>query len=137
MPAQLQIANAGPVITQTNYWRSEAARAGFLFLSINARTLRLLVPAPVEHLLTELPAVGAPAELRRGAVDGKPTYELVWLDDPTEPFVVELDQRQCDRQWPRAEDGTLVPLVWYTQQGAEGVRERRRERIQIVAVVAS
>jgi hypothetical protein len=31
------------------------------------------------------------------------------------------DQHQCDRRWPRAEDGRVVPLDWYTQLGADGV----------------
>ena len=38
------IGNAGKEITQSNYWETEMAQAGFAYLSFNAGCARLLIP---------------------------------------------------------------------------------------------
>lgn len=134
----IAIQNEGASIASTTYWSTENAREGFLYLSINAATLRILVPMRTAvFLLAELPSVGTPCELHRSTLSGHETYQLLWLDDPEAAYAVEIDQRQCDRGVPAAEDGRVLSLVWYVAAGAEGVREVRREQIQLGAVEAS
>ncbi len=133
----IEISNDGAAITRTSYWRTEHAKQGLLYLSINAATLRLLVPPAVQRLLRELPPVGTPCELTRAVLDGRETYQLAWLDDAESPYVVEIDQRQCDRRWPKADEGRILSLVWYGQVGVWGVVEQRREQIQLGEDVAS
>lgn len=138
----ITIASNGPAIATTNYWSTEHAKRGLLYLSINAGTLRMLVPRASQHMLDDLPPVGRAVTLIRSTLHGKETYLLEW-EEPRhtglDPYVVEIDQEQYDRRIPDDEDGRVLPLVWYVQaQGSSiGVREARRERVQISKVVAS
>ena len=129
------ISNDGPAVTRTGYWRTEVARAGFVYLTINDSTLRVLLPPGVELLLEALPPVGTALELSCGTSRFKPRaiYKLTWLDT----FSIDIDQEQCDRPWPSIEEGRIVTLIWYTQVGEDGVCERRRELVQLGDVVAS
>jgi len=133
----LSITSSGPVIIRTTYWQSSQARSGFLYLSTNHETLRILVPPAAEHVLAKLPPIGTLVELRRGTRNGYETYRLTWLSDPAAPHVVEIDLRLCDRRWPDDEDGTVAKLIWYTAGGGYDVQERRRELVQIGDVIAS
>jgi hypothetical protein len=137
----IEIHNDGPAITRTSYWRTPHARRGLLYLSINAATIRVLVPDAIRReLLTGLPPVGRAVTLTRSEWQGRPTYVLQW-DEPAEtglePYSIDIDQEQSDRAWPSAEDGRILSLVWYTQVGVWGVREARREQVQLGVVVAS
>jgi hypothetical protein len=42
--ATLQIKNDGPAIVSSNYWDTEYAQHGAVFLSVNVRAFRLLLP---------------------------------------------------------------------------------------------
>ena len=44
MTAFLQIQNNGQLILASNYWNSDYARAGKVYLSVNAGAFRLLLP---------------------------------------------------------------------------------------------
>lgn len=136
----IDISNDGPAITRTSYWRTPNARAGLLFLSINAATIRVLVPPAVAHVLRDLPPAGRAVTLTRNTWEGRASYVLQW-DEPAdtglEPYSIDIDQQQCDRHWSSDEDGRILPLVWYTQVGAWGVHEARREQVQLGEVVAS
>lgn len=127
----LVIANDGGAITRTNYWGSPAARAGYLYLSAVAETLRILVPPPVEHRLGELPPIGTLVEITNQIVHNRPVHQLAWLADPERPYLVAIDQRHGNGMLPHAERGRVVPLVWYTASGESGVVERRREQVRI------
>jgi len=130
--------NDGPAIVSTSYWTTEQAKAGLLYLSINAGTLRMLAPVQSAKVLAELPPIGTHCDLVADVVDGRATYLLSWYDDPASPYQVEIDRRQCSSTIPvTAEAGRVVPLVWYLPSGIEGVREARRETIQIGTLVAS
>lgn len=138
----IEIANDGPRITRTSYWRTEhARRRGLLYLSINAATIRVLVPDAIKReLLDGLPEVGRDVTISRGVWQGRETYVLQWDEPPSsglEPYSIDIDLAQSDRSWPAAEDGRVLPLVWYTQVGVWGVHEARREQVQLGEVVAS
>ena len=134
----ITIRNEGQVIVSTSYWSTEHARRGLLYLSINAGACRLLVPAVVTlQLLSDLPPVGTPCDLARAVLSGRATYQLAWDDGAPDPYVVEIDQRQCDRLLLRSENGRVLPLIWYSQGDGDGALEVRRESIQIGTEVAS
>jgi len=87
-------------------------------------------------LLEQLPPAGTPAELHheRDRHRGTECYQLVWLDEPTQPYAINLDTRQADRRIPARERGSVVPLIWYRPgSGPEDVVEVRRETITIAA----
>lgn len=138
---QIDIHNAEQSITRTSYWRTPHARRGLLYLSVNAGAIRVLVPDAIRReLLSGLPPVGRPVTITRGEWQRRATYVLQW-DEPAEtglePYSIDIDQEQSDRRWPSAEDGRIVPLIWYTAVGVWGVHEARREQVQIGEVVAS
>ncbi|MDX9788933.1 MAG: hypothetical protein RBT11_19320 [Desulfobacterales bacterium] len=48
----IQISNDGPEILSTNYWETEHAKKGFLYMSINAGAFRLLPQSSVPKKTT-------------------------------------------------------------------------------------
>ena len=54
--AMLQITNHGPLITATNYWDSELAHAGKLFVSVNGGAIRVLLPPQLYSYLADMRA---------------------------------------------------------------------------------
>jgi hypothetical protein len=97
-PAEPHIAvqNHGPLITSTNYWESELARAGKLFVSPNAGAIRVLLPPSVRPVLNELRAAEY-AILSRGPwrdvqaeVDFPEAVEILWEDHTDSPHAWHL-----------------------------------------------
>lgn len=124
--------NDGSAVISTTYWSTDHARAGLLYLSINAGAVRILVPRSATTLLADLPPVGTEVELRRRVEGERTMLQILYLDIPTEPYEVAIDQRQSDR-WIAAEDlGRVLPLIWYGEGEGEGVVEVRRETIAVV-----
>lgn len=100
----LRIDNHGLLITGTNFFRSEMAGAGKLYLSVNAGAFRLLVPPQLESIVSEM-ATGAVAVISRGPwpAAGRDDAIEVMLDDGTEnPWCVHLDTNSGD--WGRVAD---------------------------------
>jgi len=54
----IHIANDGQAVVSTSYWSTPHADAGYLYVSINAGAIRVLVPAATAYLLDELPPAG-------------------------------------------------------------------------------
>lgn len=54
MPDILSITNHGPLITATDYWQSQLAARGLLYLSTNAGAFRLLVPLQMRAAISEM-----------------------------------------------------------------------------------
>ncbi len=134
---RIETVSKGPVIVSTSYWRSQRAQQGLLYLSINAATLRLLVPPALLDVIGELPPVGTHCDLVASVQQGRGTYVLTWHDDPVSPYSIEIDQVQCDRPVTSANDGRVMPLIWYVPgDGPDEVREVRRESIQLGEQVA-
>lgn len=40
----IRVTNHGPLLLSSNYWKSELAAAGKLFVSVNAGAIRILLP---------------------------------------------------------------------------------------------
>lgn len=88
----ISIGNVGPEIASTNYWDSDQAQLGLLYVSPNAGVLRLLVPSESERILPDMrtgkKAIVENSIVRRGAVD------IVFDDGTQSPFCVTLDRKQ-------------------------------------------
>lgn len=113
--AILTIKNDGPDIRATNYFESEYARRGALYLSVNAGAFRLLVPSVHESAIAEFRTAREviisrgpwPTERRKDALE-------ILFDDPTDnPFSLHFGTEQIDR-FPLAEDaeGEWVFSAW-------------------------
>lgn len=97
MSQKIIIENHGALITATNFWESDAEKAGKLFLSPNAGTLRLLVPRIHRSMIEEMrtarhvvcslgPWPAANAEIG---------VELLFDDGSGDPYSVHLTPAAC------------------------------------------
>lgn len=108
----MRISNDGPRITTTDYWSTEHARRGLLYLSVNAGRVRLLVPDAAAALIGETAgATRAAVQLAGASAVG--VVHIVWDDGTDAPYRVTLDVRQCDRVLPSNEAGRWVSLALY------------------------
>lgn len=115
----LTIENRGQAIVRTNYWDSEPARAGFVYLSWNAGAGRLLLPDAVKDHLREMRSaryviVSRGPWLEQGA---REALELLFEDGSDEPYVVTLVAEQCDRLLPDSDQGGGFAITVWTRGG--------------------
>ncbi|PUV27915.1 MULTISPECIES: hypothetical protein [Cronobacter] len=114
----ISVVNEGQAIKHTDYWQSEQARAGYLFLSWNAGAARLLVPDAAEALLKEMRGAQY-VIISKGELDGRAALELLFEDGSDAPFVVHMLLEQSDRLLPEDEQGgDFVVTVW-TRAGSQ------------------
>ncbi|EOV9687702.1 hypothetical protein ACN5L4_003688 [Cronobacter turicensis] len=108
----ISVVNEGQAIKHTDYWQSEQARAGYLFLSWNAGAARLLVPDAAKPLMKEMRGAQY-VIISKGELDGRAALELLFEDGSDAPFVVHMLLDQSDRLLPEAEQGgNFVVTVW-------------------------
>lgn len=99
MPDFIRIENDGPKITATNYWQTEHAKRGYVYLSINAGCFRLLVPKGRGIPLDDM-RVADIVLVSRGpwTEAGKPdALEILFEDRSENPFCLHIVPEQCDR----------------------------------------
>jgi hypothetical protein len=93
------ILNDGPTVSETDYFDSPAAKAGYLYLSWNAGAARLLLPDNRHGWLNEM-ATAREVIISRGpwsAARGRDALELMFEDDSDAPFAIRLTMEQTDR----------------------------------------
>lgn len=91
----ITIGNNGPLLVETNYWESEWASRGVVYMTANAGAWRMLVPsASHEHL----------AEMRTGtsvtiepSINVPGNMDVVFEDGTPSPFCVSMSLEQFDR----------------------------------------
>jgi len=112
----IRIINDGPRIVSTDYWSTEHARRGLVYLSINAGAVRLLLPDTIATDIVEEARCADSAVVSRGpweAEGGRDSLEVLFEDGSDSPFALHLDARQADRLWLPADDGREVTLsLW-------------------------
>ncbi|MFZ3621825.1 hypothetical protein ACOYA6_21565 [Leclercia barmai] len=114
----ISVVNEGQAIKHTDYWQSEQARVGYLFLSWNAGAARLLVPDASEALLKEVRG-SQYVIISKGEPEGRAALELLFEDGSDTPFVVHILLEQSDRLQTEAEQGgDFVVRVW-TRGGSQ------------------
>jgi hypothetical protein len=110
----LTITNDGQAVTSTNYWDTEHAARGLLYLSINAGAARLLVPAAAAHMLAEM-RTGKRVSIEPSVVESG-CVDVVFEDGTRTPFCATIDRRQIDRA---LQPGQRMPIIIYTQAGEQ------------------
>lgn len=104
----IEIQNDGPEILSTNYWQTEHAQHGLLYLTGNGGTWRLLVPPAAGEMIAEMrtgksvtiePSIQAPGRC----------WDIVFEDGTESPYAVALDKQQVDR---KMEPGKCTLSVW-------------------------
>jgi len=83
----------------TNYWETDHARAGYFYLSSNAGTFRLLVPASrgaeiQEWLTATLVLISRGPWPQVGKADG---LEILFEDESNNPYALHLTTDSVDR----------------------------------------
>ncbi len=100
----LKISNDGPLIVSTNFWETELEQLGFLFVSVNAAAIRLLVPRQHEATIKEM-ATAKIVCLHRPRNPSRYAFRLLFMDGSDNPFFMDFDERQIDRMPAREDDG--------------------------------
>jgi len=96
--ALIHVSNHGPVITSTDYFDSELARAGKIFCSVNGGAIRVLLPPAAYGVLNDMRA-GKECVLSRGpwpAERKADAVEILWDDGSDSPFVLHLTPESFD-----------------------------------------
>jgi hypothetical protein len=111
--------NNGPEIVSTNYWLTEHAQRGYVFLSINAGAYRLLVP---NKLVSHLPDMLSAKEVivSRGPLPeyGKhDALEILFEDHSEWPFVMHMGTEQIDRMPADCDRKRSFDFLIWTPEG--------------------
>lgn len=133
----LHIENHGPLIVASNFWRSEMAALGLLYLSVNAGAFRLLVPASQRAMISDMRAGARHVVVSMlAAAQWQPAqYAVEWMveDGTDEPWICHLSPGQIDRG-PSAEDvgRQFIASVWDEKKGRAHKCLERPAYLQIV-----
>ncbi|MEA3641752.1 MAG: hypothetical protein VBE63_17705 [Lamprobacter sp.] len=116
------IENRGQAITKTNFWDSEQATRGILYLTWNAGAGRLLVPDNQKAMLRELKGSQEVIVSRGPWPDqgGREALELLWEDGSDSPFCIHLVTEQTDRLIPEHQQGGGFVVTVWTRGGVKG-----------------
>jgi hypothetical protein len=92
------IGNSGQQISFTNFWDSEIARNGFVYMSWNAGVARILVPDNLKNYVREM-KTGQYCIISQGPwlVPESPSIELLFEDHTSAPFSLQISPAQIDR----------------------------------------
>ena len=140
MPDLLQIVNHGPLVVSSNYWDTEHAARGLLYLSINAGALRLLVPHSARQCISDMRpgarhVVLSILQRDRWPAEGVPGYVAEWMveDCTAEPWSCHLSAGQLDRI-PGPDDAgkEWIATVWDRKDGRPHKCLERTAYVQIV-----
>lgn len=98
------IENNGPLIVSTSYWKTERAKLGLIFCSVNAGAIRMLLPkklASDQRILDDMDTAKV-CLLTRGvlklpaAPPAEEGIELMWDDGSVSPFAIYLTAEAFD-----------------------------------------
>jgi hypothetical protein len=114
----LRIENDGPKIIETNFWALGNPK---LYISINAKTFRLLVPSTHEYMVSEM-STARELVISRGpwpAQGSEDAFEFLFDDRSPNPFVFHTDAGAVDRMAVKDDEGRndLAGLVYVGKEG--------------------
>lgn len=111
----LTITNHGPLIMATNFWTTEQAQAGKLFVSCNAGAVRVLLPEQLRPLIEDM-QTSRYVVLSRGPWPKEglaEAVELLFEDGTDSPFALHLSPSSFDLLPAEPESGKeWVLSVW-------------------------
>jgi len=115
----ITIVNNGQLILDSNYWDSQMAKRGLLYLSWNAGAARLLVPDAMKTAIKEMKTakyvIISKGKLAKSG--GKEALELLFEDMSDSPYVINISIDQADRMLPKSEHGSEFALSVWTRMG--------------------
>lgn len=114
----ITIGNKGPEIDSTNYWDTEHAQSGYLYLSFNAGAARLLVPDSQLAAIKEM-RTGKYVIISRGKYQGREAYELLFEDNTDNPYSIHIVAEQSDRLIPATDAGKDFIFTVWTKPGKQ------------------
>jgi hypothetical protein len=116
----IHIENHGPLIIASNYWVSDVARAGKLWVSVNSGAVRVLLPPSAYGCLTDMRAARE-CVLSRGPwpeQDVAEAVEIMWDDGSDSPFALHLTPASFDLLPAEPEPGReWVCSTWTVKDG--------------------
>lgn len=146
----LTIKNDGQRIVETNYWETELAKEGFIYCSINAGALRVLV-SPAHHLQFLLailvvdivtasfgPVQAGAISKEFGRSDAFPPndipmgMQLLWHQAPSDRNVVILRPEQFDRLPPIQDHGRYCPCTVWLPDPQDGTPKCYRQHVAVI-----
>ena len=120
MASIITVENHGPLLLRSNYWESELARAGKLFVSVNAGAIRVLWPPQLYEDLAYM-RTASECVLSRGPwpkqreADG---IEIMFDDGSDAPYALHLTPASFDMLPAEPEPGReWVLSVWTAKDG--------------------
>lgn len=121
----IEIQNDGPKIVASNYWDSQAARDGYVYLSANAGSWRLLVPSDWAGLAemgesVEGVCITRGSYPRLGFADG---VEILFDDKSDAPYCLHISTASIDRL-PPGSDREQRSIIIYGPGAVEIARHR-------------
>jgi len=122
MTKYIIVENDGPRIASTNYWTSEYAKNGAVYLTWNAGVGRLLMPLACEAWIKEMSAAKyvlvSMGSWNHQGVEKQDALELLFEDDSSNPFCLHFGNEQTDRIIPEVQQGGgMFEIVVYAQDG--------------------
>lgn len=116
----LTIKNHGALILESNFWDSEQAAAGKLYVSLNAGAFRLLLPSGIESVIADM-TTAKECVVSRGPWSQaglNDALEILFDDHTSDPFALHLSPETFDRL-PAEEDAgrEWVLTVWTSRRG--------------------
>ncbi len=114
----IEIDNNGPELVSTNYWDMKHAQKGFFYFSWNAGAGRLLVPKMREPMIKDM-LTAEFVIVSRGDWNGREALELLFEDNTSAPFSINLVTDQCDRLIPETDQGSGFIVTIWTQAGKQ------------------
>lgn len=104
----ITIVNDGQELVSSDYWSTEQARSGFMYLSGNAGAWRLLVPDSAASYISEMQGAES-VSIEESIQAPGVAWDIVFEDGSDTPLCVSIDKRQCDRAMT---PGFAVFSVW-------------------------
>lgn len=115
----LMIGNDGQKIKSTNYWDSEPAARGYVFLTINAGAYRMLLPDSQFEMLIEMRKAQY-VVISRGAwplQNRADALEIMFEDNSDSPFALHIVPDMCDRMPGNKDVDKKRPFFVWTRSG--------------------
>lgn len=136
----LQLTNHGPLVVSSNYWDTEHAARGLLYLSINAGAFRLLVPHSARQAISDMRpgarhVVVSILQRDLWPAEGTPGHVVEWMveDGSDSSWSCHLSAGQIDRI-PGPDDAgkEWIATVWDRKDGRPHKCLERPAYLQIV-----
>ena len=132
----IEIENSGPKILRTNYWQSDYARNGIIFLSFNAKTARLLLPPEIQGLGNRKDIIKEIKTTKYVIISSglmtthqREGYELVFEDFTSSPLFLMFGEEQTDRKLLDTDQGKGITLDIYTENGIALTKPARYRKV--------